>query len=484
MKKLFTLIELIVVIVILGILAAIVIPNIGNFQKEAETTAVISNIRNLQTSVDMYALENNGDLPAVSGEPTEYIPLPLDFKELKPDFTRTTPKGDIHYWVDYKGKVWASYIDSPKNVREGSNPLELLWDDEEGATHYRVYKVLNSSVSSSVVNSQTKLEFITEVEDRDGTSYTSTEKGTFVVSSVDENGFETAPAGTGYKGYEKYIASPTTEEVVPEGWIPIYNSNDLNAIRSNLSGHYILMNNIDLSVSPYNQGEGWIPIGDNINAFTGKLDGNGYAIENLYIVSDKYNRFGLFGESQGAELKNIGLTNVNVRNNFSDGGWYGQTGSLVGLATQGTKIINSYSTGSVTSGIAQSYTGGLAGHTVLSEIRNSYSTAKVTNLGSNGTGGLTGRLYNSTIENVYSTGLVYGKSSSETGGLIGELGLSTVISSYWDISTSNQISSAGNLGTGRTTTDMKKKSLYLNWDFESIWTIEEGIDYPRLKAFE
>jgi len=57
--KKFTLIELIVVIAVLGILAAIVIPNISNFQNKARDTQLTADTRNVQTALDMYRLERD-----------------------------------------------------------------------------------------------------------------------------------------------------------------------------------------------------------------------------------------------------------------------------------------------------------------------------------------------------------------------------------------------------------------------------------------
>jgi len=54
----FTLIELIVVIAVLGILAAIIIPNISNFQGKARDTQLTADVRNLQTAVDMFRVDS------------------------------------------------------------------------------------------------------------------------------------------------------------------------------------------------------------------------------------------------------------------------------------------------------------------------------------------------------------------------------------------------------------------------------------------
>jgi type IV pilus assembly protein PilA len=57
----FTLIELLVVILIIGILAAIAIPAFLNQRGKAYDAAAKSQVKTMQTAIETYATDNNGD---------------------------------------------------------------------------------------------------------------------------------------------------------------------------------------------------------------------------------------------------------------------------------------------------------------------------------------------------------------------------------------------------------------------------------------
>ena len=64
-EKGFTLIELLIVVAILGVLAAVVIPNVGRFIGRGETEAAATEKTNIQTAVIAMMTDNNlSELPA------------------------------------------------------------------------------------------------------------------------------------------------------------------------------------------------------------------------------------------------------------------------------------------------------------------------------------------------------------------------------------------------------------------------------------
>ena len=191
----------------------------------------------------------------------------------------------------------------------------------------------------------------------------------------------------------KTVQPLTEEEAIAQGYTLIKSAADLDNIRNNLNGKYILMNDIDLS------GVNWDSIGDSVNPFSGELNGNGFVIHNLTINNPSEDYQGLFGYTNNVNIQNLGLENVKISGNSGIGAL---TGYLSGT------LKNCYVTG-VISGVGNNV-GGLVGETARSTpatIENSYVDADIS--GYDNIGGLIG--YNSaglTVNNCYSVGSVDG----------------------------------------------------------------------------
>lgn len=79
MKRAFTLVELMIVVAILGILAAIVLPEFTTQTQQAKEAAAKANLRILREAIERYAVKNNGIPPGYSGNDTSTMPLPGAF---------------------------------------------------------------------------------------------------------------------------------------------------------------------------------------------------------------------------------------------------------------------------------------------------------------------------------------------------------------------------------------------------------------------
>jgi len=114
----------------------------------------------------------------------------------------------------------------------------------------------------------------------------------------------------------------------------ISSASDIAKIRNDLDGYYKLTSNINMS------GVDFEPIGnENEGAFTGTIDGNGYAISNLNINLPENKYVGFVGYLEGTII-NLKLTDVNAYG-------YRYVGGIVGYGEKDSKIVNCNATGTV-----------------------------------------------------------------------------------------------------------------------------------------
>ncbi|WP_432406681.1 GLUG motif-containing protein [Wukongibacter sp. M2B1] len=168
-------------------------------------------------------------------------------------------------------------------------------------------------------------------------------------------------------------------------------------------------------------------------------------------------------------------------------------GGLVGYAyvnTENSTIEESYAVGNVE---GRKEVGGLIGKGYCNKASKRITVENCFALGdinsTDGTygyiGGLIGYLYGHSssrniVRNSYSTGKVSSISNNNEGGLIGYLHYGDIIDSYYD-GVASEYEPKKQIDFSKLTTAMKRQDTFVNWDFSTIWGIEEGNSYPYIK---
>ncbi len=318
-----------------------------------------------------------------------------------------------------------------------------------------------------------------------------------------------SPDSTSSVSFISTVDRISESEAIAQGYTIIKTAQDLDNIRNNLSGKYILMADIDLS--SYSN---WTAIGDSTNGFTGELNGNGYVIKNLTINRADEDYVGLFaviGDNSGTtgEVKNLGLENVNITGSTYVAGLTGTNwGTITNCYVTGNVNGNGYlgglagtTAGTITHGCSASnvsggeYQGSLAGHN-SGNISNSYAIGDVLD-GNHESGGLVGE-NSGNISNCYATGDVDGYkysgglvgyntvngtisncyalgeaiASSDRGGLAGS-NWNTITNSIWnselnDIAIGDSTYGSDSNLKGLTTTEMQNPDNWAGWD-TGVW---------------
>ena len=178
-----------------------------------------------------------------------------------------------------------------------------------------------------------------------------------------------------------------------------------------------LTSNIDLTESMnWNAGLGFMPVGSYTLPFTGRINGNGFTINNLYIDRPNQEYVGMIACMEYGVIENLGLENCEV---------YGlkYVGSLAGSVTF-CAVRNIFSSGIIA---GDDYISGLIGRTTFASINQSNVDINVSaKLGS--AGGIVSLAINSSICNSFSKGIVSGFDC--VGGIAGNNSRNKILNSH------------------------------------------------------
>jgi hypothetical protein len=299
---------------------------------------------------------------------------------------------------------------------------------------------------------------------------------------------------------------------------------DLNNVRNNMSAWYRQVYDINASItSAWDNGAGFVPIGNQTTPFKGKYDGNNKKISNLFINRPTLDDVSLFGViDYTGRVFDLNIENPNFTGNNRVGGLVGLIGNsstngaaIYGCSVAGTTPLKGATNIGGFCGVARRCEIQYCSSNIGIDKRSDYASDSYSN------GGFVGAAYGAAvIKDCYAFGTV--KGNKETGGFVGLIsegckvvrcytaspvisittlaestmggfwGRNTVAtqssfnSCYWDIERTTRNIVGYSTGTptntpvGKTTTEMKTPATYVGWDTKLVWVITSG-NYPYLQ---
>ena len=172
------------------------------------------------------------------------------------------------------------------------------------------------------------------------------------------------------------------------------------------------------------QDPGWLPIGDETHKFSGVFNGGNHSISNLYMHKALQTNIGLFGFTEGANIRNLTIIGGKIVNDNETAGMIVgrvQGGTIENITVDGTSVMST----DKSTPDRDTYAGGIAGYVQRSAtIKNCINKAQVTsqftgdtNSFSGVAGGIVAWMSFSTIEDCKNYGVVTGQKFS--GGIVG-----------------------------------------------------------------
>ena len=159
----FTLVELLIVVIILGILAAVAIPQFGSSTDDAKLSTLDSNLAQMRNAIELYHLEHNSEYPGEkSSADNSVAALGVCATSLPLQMTRYTTMTDHTVLTAHAAGVKGPYIKNdkmPNNPFTGTNTVVCVDTNDisdatvtAGGAAWKFYRVTGKFIANTAAH--------------------------------------------------------------------------------------------------------------------------------------------------------------------------------------------------------------------------------------------------------------------------------------------------------------------------------------------
>lgn len=142
-SKGFTLVELLIVIIIIGILAGMMMLSTGSATDRAEATKIVSDLRNLKSAALLAYLDNSNTWVTDLASLDKYVDQKIDTTTAQKYEMGTKDSDDI--FISYKGDMSAGVRDKLANMAKDAGLYGSDLDTEYKKDDTQVYMIVRKS---------------------------------------------------------------------------------------------------------------------------------------------------------------------------------------------------------------------------------------------------------------------------------------------------------------------------------------------------
>ena len=148
----FTLVEILIVVVILGILAAIVIPQFSDASTQSKVSSSLSSLQTLRSQISLYKIQHNDNPPGLAVFADAMTKCSAANASASTDYVaRTTTNTGTHPFGPYVQSIPANPWNNSREISDTpASTNGWVYDEDTGAVYLDVSDITNADALATI----------------------------------------------------------------------------------------------------------------------------------------------------------------------------------------------------------------------------------------------------------------------------------------------------------------------------------------------